>query len=370
MLKISQTLAEHDVFEEICLIGISTSGKEERVPLGPKRSVWRIPGKRSKPAGTIGKALHILLWSRNVWRALRSARPVCVNAHSLSVLPLGVLLKRIHGAKLVYDTHELETETSASRGLRRYLSKVAERLLIRHVDEVSVVNETIAGWYRDEYGLPRVHVVRNVPPIRVGLPNRLGSLRKGLGIPSDSLIFLYQGVISDGRGIARLLEVFATGAPDRHVVFMGYGQLEDSVRTASARHSNIHLQPAVPPEQLASFTADADVGLSLIESISLSYYYCLPNKLFEYLSAGLPVIASDLPCMREVILKYRCGWTVSANGTSLATLVSTIGHADVQRLRPNALAVQDDYNWEREVPALLAMYETMFGRRVGAHASP
>ena len=369
ILKISGTLAARNTFDRIYLIGMASDGREERLTLDEKRSIWRLRGSAVQMRSTIAKAFHILKWSWSVWRALSSESIVCINAHSLSVLPLGVLLKKRHRAILIYDPHELETETASVQGVRRYLAKLTERRLIPYADEVSVVNDAIENWYRREYNLARVHVVKNVPQKYV-LARRSPGLRRKLGIPSGALVFLYQGVVAAGRGIDIMLNAFTNRDDDKHLVVMGYGPLANRVRAASQQHANIHYHDPVPPEDLLEYTAEADVGLSLIENASLSYYYCLPNKLFEYLSVGLPVIASDLPCMADLIETHQCGWVIPLSGNAVATLISTIDRQRVDQLRSRALSVQAEFNWEREETALMAIYENYFGLRTIRSSAP
>jgi glycosyltransferase involved in cell wall biosynthesis len=360
MLKISRSLADAGLFARICLIGISdaTDGHEERERLDDTREIWRLPTGIRGRYETIGKAGRMIGWWRSVWRNLSREDVRCINAHSLSVLPLGVLLKFRHRARLIYDTHELETETASSRGIRRRIGRVVERVLLHFVDETCVVNDAIADWYRRQYRLPHVHVVKNVPYRQSTSRSTSPSpLRESLGIADDHLVFLYQGIIGDGRGVDMLIKAFAAQAADRHLVFMGYGARSEDVITAANRHPNVHYLPAVTPDVLSSYTSGADVGLAIIENISLSYYYCLPNKIFEYLASGLPVIATDLPCMRELVESEGCGWLVPQDAEMLARVVRCITHEDVCRLRPRAFSVQSRYAWQLEEPALLAMYD-------------
>ena len=96
-----------------------------------------------------------------------------------------------------------------------------------------------------------------------------------------------------------MLDVLPKISPSFHCIFMGYGALVPKVRQLAATSPNVHLLPAVHPQDVLSFTVGADVGVILVQKVSLSYYYSLGNKFFEYLMAGLPVIASDFPEMSK-----------------------------------------------------------------------
>lgn len=369
ILKITGTLAEHRVFDRIIVVGTWDEDLQERELLDPRRELWRLrAGGRSRSPWA--KMFRVLHWSWRVLQSLRHQHVDLVNCHSLSVLPLCVVLKRLHGAKLVYDTHELETETVAFPSALRRVARLVERILLPHADAICVVNAEIAEWYRRTYGLPEVTVVQNVPYRQVTAARTNWSLRVALGIPSAAPMFLYQGVVSEGRGISLLLDAFSR-LPDRHLVIMGYGGMVPDVQQVAARYPNIHYHPAVPPDKLPAVTAEADVGLSLVENVCLSYFLSLPNKLFEYLNAGLPVIASDFPVMGRAIRQYEAGWLSPVNAEALHELVAGLDAKAIASAKARARTARGSFGWEMEEPALLAMYQSLgYGRTAGPrHAS-
>lgn len=129
-----------------------------------------------------------------------------INIHAIALLPFGIFLKYLFKVKLVYDTHELETETNGSRGLRKKLVKFMEKRLIKKCDIVFVVSENIADWYKDEYDIQRPVVIKNAP--RLIDSKKTNHFRENLGIKDESIIVLYQGGLSKGRGVYLLLEAF------------------------------------------------------------------------------------------------------------------------------------------------------------------
>lgn len=344
ILKGTRSIAETGRFERVLIAARERPSRAGRESLGPAREVWRLP-VRSRH-----KLLRHLEWLARVYLAFRRQPIACVNCHSLSVLPLGVLFKRLHGARLVYDAHELETETAVMRGPRRTLSRLVEARLIGSVDRVVVVSESIARWYRDRYGLDNVTVVRNVPENDRGKAS--DDVKATLGIPRGDLLFIYQGLLDAGRGIRILRRAFAGGDPTRHLVFMGHGAMEAEIRGWAARHGNIHFLPSVPPDQVVAAARGADVGLSLIEDVCLSYRYCLPNKLFEYVAAGLPVIVSDFPEMGAFVDAHGCGWRSPVDAAALRALVSRLTPEEIRERAARASAVT--LSWKDEVEGLLA----------------
>jgi glycosyltransferase involved in cell wall biosynthesis len=282
------------------------------------------------------------------------------------VLPVGAVLRLLKRCRLVYDTHELESETKGKRGLPKMAAKTIERCLIRYADLVVVVGDAIAEWYRREYPRAEVCVAKNVPYLQNGDVPRTGLLREKLGIPEDDVVFIYQGTFAYGRAIHLILDAFARVPRDRHVVLMGFGNQLELVKRKAEELPNVHFFPAVPPSEVARYAAEADVGLSIIENLCLSYYYCLPNKVFTCLGVGVPVIVSDFPEMGKVIDDHGCGWKVAVDEDQLVRLVERLTPEEIEEKRRAALACRDDFAWENEEPALLSAYRRM-GPARGRH---
>ena len=194
-----------------------------------------------------------------------------------------------------------------------------------------MVNNSIGEWYRQRHPRARVVVVRNVPPCEFvpGAPST--RLRDLCGIPPDHLVFLYQGTIGEGRAVGLVLDAFVRAAPDRHVVFLGYGELEVDVRRVAASHPNVHFLPGVAPADLLEYTSSADVGLCLIEDRCLSYYLSLPNKLFEYIVVGVPVIVSAFPEMTAMVESTSSGWAIPVRADELERLVGSLDRSEIER---------------------------------------
>jgi glycosyltransferase involved in cell wall biosynthesis len=275
------------------------------------------------------------------------------------------MLKYLCGAKLIYDTHELETESAGSYGVRKVLSKIVERSLIGFADVVIVVSASISDWYKNTYRLASVPVVRNFPICpKIFPPGKDDYLRRKFEIEEDAIVFLYLGVLAAGRGVEILLDAFSQTKSKVHMIFMGYGNMADEVKDYEKRFSNIHFHPAVSPEDISRHMFGADVGVSLIENICLSYYYCLPNKLFMYLSNGLPVIVSNFPEMEKIIKEKDCGWSVGVDVGAIKRLLETLTREDIDRKRENAIESMFKYDWSVEEKILLDTYTNLFAPKL------
>ncbi len=280
-----------------------------------------------------------------------------INIHAISLLPFGVLLKYLYKATLVYDTHELETETNGSRGLRKKLAKFMEKSLIKKCDIVFVVSENIADWYEKEYDIIRPVVVKNAPRL-IG-SKKTNHFRENLDIKDNSIIVLYQGGLSKGRGVDLLLECFKQRDDDKVViVFMGYGEIEEDIKIASKERNNIFFHPAVAPEIVLDYTSSADFGIHMIQNTCLNHYYCLPNKLFEYAMAGLPVIVSNMKEMRELVEKYDMGIVVTDDKIeSMNNAIDKILQSDIKQMKQNARRCAEENSWEKQEVKMINEYK-------------
>lgn len=357
MLKESQAIASFSSFSCVMLVGAAAQGLPASEALDERRKIMRF--SREVPAwlpATVGKVAALAAWSLRVFRCFSTEPVGCINCHSLSTLPLGVVLKLRTGAKLIYDPHELETESNGLGGFRRAIAKVVERALYSQADAVIVVGDGIADWYHRAYGGRRPAVVLNCPPSRRS--ERTSVLRQSLGLPADVTIYLYQGILGQGRGVELMLEAFAgLGDTGRVLVFVGMGPLEDRIAEVAARTPCVHLHPAVRPHELAEYTASADVGLCLIEDTCLSYRYCMPNKLFEYFAAGLPAVVSNLTEIAGVVSRTGSGWVVAEWSVgALRSVVESIDAAQIQARREAVENAAAEFSWENQVPALRQVY--------------
>jgi len=170
------------------------------------------------------------------------------------------------------------------------------------------------------------------------------------------MMFLYLGGLAKGRGIEVILEAFSHPKVSHHVLFMGAGPLSESVSQAAAKCSRIHHRAPVPPSEVLAYAAGADAGLSLIEDSCLSYRYCLPNKLFEYLLAGVPVLASNLPDQARLIADYKAGWTITPNAEQLVAKLFAIDVQEARELRESLPSRVRYLRWEDEVKPILEIY--------------
>ena len=363
ILRQTQAVAGTGWFDAVDLVGTDGPNLPAVESVDEMRSARRIPIPDLPGPRAFARGVGIKLWARKVEALYRDQPVACINAHSLTVLPLAVRLKRATGAALIYDTHELETETTSSSTLRKMLAKPLERRYIGEADAVFVVSEGIAEWYREAYGLEDVTVVLNAPsraevaPARA--PGALSLLREALGVADHELVFVYQGILGHGRAIEAMLDAFREVPAHCHLAVMGFGPLERDVAAAAAAHPTIHHVPAAPPEEIVRWTVGADVGMAIHERASLSYELAMPNKLLRYLACGVPALTCPFPDMERLVMGSDggpVGWVCAPQSDALRRQVASITKDDVQDRRARLATWTDRISWENEAERMLAAY--------------
>jgi len=362
VLKQTQSIVDHDIASHVFIAALGADDLEMFSSIGSRISLNRFKlSTRCLSKKLFFQVVKYLEFILRICFYYRKKNIGMVNIHTLALLPLGVLFKYCYGTKLIYDTHELETETSGLKGFRKWLAKKMEHFLIRYCDQVFVVSESIADWYVKEYTIQRPTVVLNSPSFR-----EISStifLRSALNISADKIIFLYQGGLVVGRGVDLILEVFKQlDGGNSVVVFMGYGQLEQEIKTAAAIYENIYFYPAVHPDVVLDYTSSADVGIHLIKNTCLNHYYCMPNKLFEYIMAGLPVIVSNMLEMSSFVGQYELGIVADIESIeSIILAIEKIQTMDISMLKKNALNASNKFCWQEQEYKMIEVYRRLLG---------
>ncbi|MGB3724202.1 MAG: glycosyltransferase [Glaciecola sp.] len=354
--KLTKTLSTLNIFSNIEMIGRG----EMKPSINTNGVSLHLLGGENNPCGILKKITGFINWYLCIAKHYWNTDISCVNAHSLSSLPICFLLSQRHKCTLIYDAHELETETNGLSGVRQKISKVVERWFIPKIDHTFVVSESIKQHYLNSYGAMQIDVVLNSPsPVVI---DKHDIFRQTFNIKSHTKIFLYQGVISEGRGIELLLNTFSQSQNQKFaIVFMGYGQLVDKIKLASDQYDNIFYHDAVPPRTVLNYTSSADIGFSLIEDTCLSYRYCMPNKLFEYGMVGLPSIVSNLPEMKKYVEGYNAGFTLLENTqVALTDLLRSIDNSDLSVISKNAKEHALNNSWDVQAKTIKKTYASLF----------
>ena len=283
-------------------------------------------------------------------------------ANDLDTLLPAFLIARLRKKELVYDSHEYFTEAEGltNRPFPKRIWLAVEGFVFPKLKHVFTVNETIAGIYRALYHVP-VRVVRNIPLLQE--PAQPAN-RTVLGLEEGTRVVLLQGAFIDpDRGGMELVQSMQW--VDNAVLFViGTGRDLEAMKQTVAQlqlESRVRFIPKLPYQELRAYTAIADVGVSLDKPLHLNYTYSLPNKVFDYIHAGVPLLVSDLPELRRLVETHNVGRIVSTvTPTAIAEALNAMfDSSERDQWRNNALKARDVLNWQNESLVLREVYEQL-----------
>lgn len=297
---------------------------------------------------------HVLMLLAVVFR-----RPDIVHAHDVNVLPTAWLAAQLCGAKLVYDAHEISSGREGYRKIGRLVAWIEKKIMPRAAGTITTTDAR-AKFFARAYKIPRPLVLQNRP--RLGSIEGDDRIRRILSLSRDLPIVIYQGGQQPGRGLEGLLAC-ASRVPNAYFVFVGGGSLHEELKQLAVKLSltdRVFFIPTVPLADLPFFTASADIGVQPIENTCLNHFTTDSNKLFEYVVAGLPVVASALPEISRVVRSHELGiLTAPGDMEALAQALQTL--VDNPELRAqyaaNSKQAAATLNWEGQESALVDLYK-------------
>jgi len=321
---------------------------------GVSRRMWL--GVRSGPLFYLA-----LQWGmvRALRRCQREGGYAAIWANDLDTLWPAVWAARKWGWALAYDSHEWFTEAEGLKGkpVRKAIWKWWERRCFAPLSKMLTVNEAIANAYRKEYGLE----VGVVPNVSERMDPAMPMPRSGLGWPEERTVLLIQGAFMDrDRGALDAVRALVH-LPECHLALIGAGPEHAQAADVAAQcgvADRVHVHDRMPFASLRRCTAAADIGLSLDRPTVDNFRFSLPNKLFDYLHAGLPVVCSDLPVAGKFVQEEGIG-AVAKNADNAADIARAVSAAVEQVLstppaKAHLAAVARRHHWEAHKETLLA----------------
>lgn len=343
------------------------------LPSSPPAPVSVIPGPgsdnrvrfgmvfRQAPASLIPASAASFFWlSRSKVSARRDLlrfRPDLVIANDWRALPIAFAAKQRHGARILYDSHEFASEEFSDSWRWRWLARrhviEIEQRFIREADAVITVSAGIADALAKRYDLPRPTVISNTPAWQ-GISFR----------PTEDLItVLYHGAVVPRRGLETLVKSVASWPERFRLVIRGptQGGFDQHLRgLAEGLGGRVVFDPAVPPDQAVAVASKADIGIFLLNNSTTHARFAMPNKIFEYMQAGLMVISSDLPEIRGVIERSRSGILLADdNATAIAAALAATTRLQIDAYKQASLSAARSLNFEHESEKLLALVKSL-----------
>jgi len=297
-----------------------------------------------------------------LFKELSKSKSSIYIAEDIFTLPLVTFFAKLRKAKLYYNSREFYAFLAMLRNRPIVQSIISnlEKFFIKKTDKVLVTGDGDAEFLQEFYGIKNTIVIRNLP-LKLK-PFDKKDYRKILGIPSSSTILLYQGVILEGRGFEPLLKAMQK-VDNCSLVVLGTGAFQlkyQKIAVELGIENRIHFLGNIEQKELINYTAAADIGIALIENISKSYYYALPNKLFEYIMAGLPVLISNLPQMKKIVLDYEVGEIVDLENSDEVANKLKILIEDKNKLdyyKQKTILASDELNWQSEYQKIKHIFE-------------
>ena len=286
-------------------------------------------------------------------------------SNDLDTLLPNYLISKLKACPLFYDSHENFTEVPELKGrnFARGIWKSIERALFPRLKHVFTVNESLAGIFREQYGVD-VNVVRNTPYYR---EYRLGKSRQELGLPVDRKIFLMQGAgINIDRGAEEAIMAMQF-IDDGMLLIIGGGDVINDLKMLSSRlnlDEKVRFLPKMPFDELYQYSVHADAGLSLDKDSNINYRYSLPNKLFDYIQARIPVLTSPLPEVSRIVSQYDIGLLTDNHypqhiAEKLREMTSDLPR--IAKWKENLNFAAKDLCWENEKESLISVYKPYAG---------
>lgn len=390
-------IANKKIPEAVPYEEINQNFKVHRVPMYPSALEYYLKHKKRVIAGTIGittlvtpllykfsKTSLIFLYTsliatgvilkndklrQNTIKLIRSLRMIkkgyeleadIYHSNDLNTLAQGVICTILHDSKLVYDSHEVQTDRT---GYNPDRVKLVEQTLVKFADETIVENETRAKKHEELYGyMPKsihnysaLYDINEVPDVDLYNMHDIDRAKK---------ILLYQGGLQYGRGLEVLIDAMKY-IENGVLVIIGDGKLKDELFEKVSENNltdKVKFIAKVPLDQLPSYTKQAYVGYQVLQNTSFNHYSASSNKLFEYIMAEVPVISCDFPEIKRVVEEENIGLTVKEVETK-SIVEATQKLIDNPSLREefsrNCESAKLKYNWENEKENLLNIYNEL-----------
>ncbi|MEX0616499.1 MAG: glycosyltransferase family 4 protein [Candidatus Woykebacteria bacterium] len=300
------------------------------------------------------------------------------HAHDLDTLLITCQVAKKVGARVIYDSHELFTERYFKKGppllsdlgsliYKQYL-KLIESSLIGKVDWVIAVNDSIANELKKRYKINNVTVVLNSQPSSENKFSEVQNLRRILNLKASKKIVIYQGFITSIRGLDKLVIAAEYLEKNTELVLIGEGDFKKQLEYIVGKkklQDKVKFLPLVSLEDIRKITLSADLGVIPYRNFGLNNFYSTPNKLFEYIAAGIPVVASNFPELRKIILDNKIGNVFDPeNPIDIADKINTIlsDKKGLEELKKNVKVLfETRLNWKIEEKKLLEVYKILDG---------
>ncbi|AUD80041.1 glycosyl transferase family 1 [Kangiella profundi] len=326
--------------------------------------VKRISGKKPRAGNHRKSQLSALIKASSqmfsmikMMVSVARSKPDIIHAHDIEVLPAAWFASKLSGALLVYDAHEISTSREGFQSLRKWIGWIEKKLMPK-ANATITTTEMRAKFFSRAYCIPRPTVLQNRPlyyELRTST-----RIRDELNLTQAWPIVLYQGGLQAGRGLEMFVRA-AQAIDNAYFVLIGSGRLEDNLKELVREldiSDKVKFIPMVPLSELPDYTVSADIGIQPLQNTCLNHYSTDSNKLFEYVLAGLPVIATNFPEISKIINQYKVGLLTDESLEGLISVIKKLVSEPQlrEKYKENALKARRELCWESQETYLLDLY--------------
>lgn len=278
-------------------------------------------------------------------------------ANDLDTLLPNYLISLFLNKKLVYDSHELFTEVpeliNRPKVQKKWLK--IEQYILPKIKNCYTVCQSIANYYNDTYNID-FKVVRNLPEQTIIETTKLPFDLK------DEKVIIYQGALNLGRGLELMIETMQF-LNNTILVIIGDGDISQQLKQQVIDlklNDTIKFLGRITPEKLKTITPLADLGLSIEEDLGLNYHFALPNKIFDYIHAEVPILVSDLPEMKQIVNTYNVGEVIiDRNPKEFATQIQNMLKKGANSWKNDLKTASEELIWGKEKEKLIKIFQSI-----------
>lgn len=291
-----------------------------------------------------------------------------IHCHDLNTLPAGYLLARKNNLKLVYDSHELFNEMVGKNLIEKRVGYWIENKLIQKINYLIVVNPYVEQEFKSRYGDIPTTVIQNTPilPHADLLQDEKDNYwRLTYNLEDTDIILLYQGGLTPERGIEECINALNVLSQSYKLVILGEGRIKEKLIKLTKDKNlekRVFFHDQVPASDILWYTKQADIGLVMYKNTSKNNYLSTPNKIFEYMMAGIPTVASNHPGKRYLVEMERTGVCVDETPDSICKGIETV----IERYnfyRKNCLEKRYNFSWQQEGTKMVDLYRKIGDER-------
>ncbi|MGC8595292.1 MAG: glycosyltransferase [Candidatus Kryptoniota bacterium] len=324
---------------------------------------WTVRGiTRAKITSRSGKKFFFQFYRKIIPLVYHQPARIVIAADLFAIPPAIIAKKKFSNVwpypKLVYDSKELYSELPSLKMKKTsfYFWTIIEKISSGYIDHLLTVNESIANLLSQRWR-KKITVIMNVPDCEIAETHAHKDF--------DTIYLAFSGGMQRGRGITNLVKLLSYLPTNYHLKLIGDGDLTESIVELSIKQNvadRVHMLGRVKNYEVVSQLRQAHIGIYLMENTGLCHYLALPNKLFQYICAGLPVVASDFPEMKRIIDRYKVGITVSPeNLKAVAGSIRSIIEDDKRydEYRANCIKASEELNWNAEKDKFIEIIDSL-----------